>query len=106
MAKTKKATPNEERTASFPSETLNDCRDIVSQIVKRKGETTIPFKEIAIILGKPLSNLILPISSCTQYGLLQNVHGSGYKVTDLFNEIEMPVYESDKIDGIIQALEN
>ena len=95
-----------EKLSSFPSETLNECREIVAQLVRRKGETTVPFKEIAIILSKPLGTIALPVSTCVQYGLLQNVFGSGYKPTELFNRIETPVFRADKENAILQALAN
>jgi hypothetical protein len=106
MKKEKNQATVQEKLTSFPSETLTDCRDIISQIVKRKGETVIPFKEIAIILNKPISTITLPVSTCTQYGLLENVHGSGYRATDLFSKIERPVYESDRNKAILEALAN
>jgi hypothetical protein len=106
MSKEKTEITSEDRIVSFPSETLKFCRDIVSQIVKRKGETSVPFKEISIILGKPFGTLTLPISTCVQYGVLENIFGKGYKVTDLYNKIETPVYESDRNKAILDALSN
>jgi len=106
MAQEKRNSNSIEKLASFPSETLNDCKEIVSQIIKRKGETTVPLKDIAIILSKPATNITLPISSCVQYGLLQNVFGSGYKPTDLFTRIETPVFIADQEAAILQALSN
>ena len=88
-----------------PHQTLDSCLSMVRELVKRKGEgTAISRKDISVILGKAESTLIRPISSCLSYGLLENSHGQGYKVTSLINKIDNPVMPEDVVNTKIEAL--
>lgn len=46
------------------------------------------------------------ITSCQQYRLLEIKHGVGYKITDLFKRIYLPVNDSEKIAAVVDSLKS
>lgn len=97
---------SKQKISSFPSESLESSLALVDKIVKTRGEQTSTTKEIAISTGIGEGTLPLPISTACQYGILENIHGSGYKPTDLYSRIKTPVFESDRLKAKFEALSN
>lgn len=92
------------KIASFPSESLESSLQLVDKIVKTRGEQTSTVKQIAVATGIGEGTLPLPISTACQYGILENIHGSGYKPTLLYSRIKTPTFESERDGARFEAL--
>jgi hypothetical protein len=106
MKKENEPTAQEKSITVFPTNTLSVSLGIVTQTNESRGDTPVTVKDISLITGIGEGTLPLPLSTCCQYGILQNVYGSGYKPTELFVKINKPTYEDDKNAAIYEALQN
>lgn len=79
--------------------------NFVSEIYKNLGHTDYHSnKAIAAVNGLSPDSIKQHLSSCQQYKLLEIKHGTGYKITDLFKRIFLPVNETEKRSAIIESL--
>src|SRR5262245_57678558 len=90
--------------ASYPSETIETCLKLVKEVADQKGTAEpVSRKDIAIATGKAEATIILKVSTCKQYGLFDNIHGKGYQVSKLFQRIDMPESDQDKLNGLLES---
>ena len=75
------------------------------KIYKELGHTEYhDAKRIAEVHGLKEDSIKQVLSTSQQYGLLELKHGTGYKITNLFLKIEKYTSESQREEGIIEAL--
>jgi len=99
----------EEGNAQYPYYTLEECLPRMRVIANHYGigSTPISRKDICILLGKAEPTLVYFFGTTLQYGLLNNAASKGVIVTDLFQQIEAPVYgEPGKKASMTEALNN
>jgi hypothetical protein len=89
---------------AFPTDTLDESMEFIGKLVSVKGETTCKTREISIATGVPEGSLPLIISTACQYGIMENVHGQGYRPTSLYSEIVSPTFDHERAAAIHQAL--
>lgn len=106
MKNTATETQNGESKIQFPIDTLDESIEFVDKIVRSKGETTCKPREISIATSIPQGSLTLIISTACQYGVLENVHGLGYRPTSLYIDISSPTFDHDRDAAIYEALTN
>lgn len=104
-------TPDSETTkqqqSSWPSETILSSIDLVDKIVSEKGGAKpANRKEIAIITGKAEATLVMKLSSCVQYGVLENRFGHGYVPGLFYEKYNSPVFDSDKQIVLLKMFAN
>lgn len=81
--------------------------EFVSGIYKSLGHSDYHTnKEIATIHGLSADSIKQQLSSCQQYKLLEIKFGTGYKITDLFKRIFLPLNENEKRIAIIESLKS
>jgi hypothetical protein len=93
-------------SGSYPSETIDDCKNIVKQVYDSKGDDFVSTADIAVIVGKARPTMILKVSACVQYGLLKNVYKKGYHATKLFQSIVSPEYDHLVRNYLLEAFGN
>lgn len=80
-----------------PTENIAYCLEMAQTIVAAHGTATpVSKEEISKETGKAVATLVMKISSCVQYSILNNVHGKGYQASDLFQKYSQPVYPNDE----------
>ena len=85
--------------APYPAEDIKTSINIVQQIVEQKGTSAVATRnDIAVILGKAESTIILKISACVQYGLLvkSRTKDGGYISSPLYKSYTEPIYTGDE----------
>ena len=88
---------------SYPADTLKNCIELTDEVVKVKGTVTpLTRQEISIITGKAKPTLIMKLSTCVQFGIMNNVYGKGYQPSQLYDQYINPTYVEDKKEGAIQ----
>src|SRR4051812_14815376 len=85
---------SDEGNAGYPYYTIEELLPRLREISKHYGigGNSIPKKEIAVLLGKAEPTLIYFFLSSVQYGLLENTASRGVILTELFQQIEAPVF--------------
>ena len=86
-------TPNNEPEFSAPTETIENCLNIITTIYNAKADAVVSADEIYAIVGKPRGTMSPKISACTQYGFMVNHNKRGYQITDFGVSIIRPEYE-------------
>lgn len=96
-----------QRSAAYPSYTLEDSLEFSEKIYKNYGSSyRAKREEIAGALGYSVGSLTQKISSASQYGLLDMISKEGYQVTDLFVKYFRPISEKAKKEAIVQAFKS
>lgn len=81
--------------------------EFVSAIYKNLGHTDYHSnKAIATVHGLSPDSIKQQLASCQQYKLLEIKFGTGYKVTDLFKKIILPLNDIEKRNSIIESLKS
>lgn len=94
-------------SGSYPAYTLDSTISFANEIVAQRGENfLLNRKDLSILLGKSESYLNLKLSAGVQYGILINVFGKGYKISDLYQKITSPVYPKDAEQAKLIAITN
>lgn len=92
---------------SYVSRDHKSMVDFVAGIYKNLGHTDYHSnKAIATIHGLSPDSIKQHLTSAQQYKLLELKHGTGYKITDLFKKIFLPLNESEKRTAIIESLKS
>lgn len=95
------------RSIAYPSFTISQSVDLVKRINQQFGNTIYNKREhIAEQLDMSVGNLMMKLSTCVQYGLLEMKSGEGYKPSDLFTKIYKPLNDVEKTDAEIKCLLN
>ena len=100
---------SEEGNTGYPYYTIEELLPRLREISRQYGigSSAIPRKDIAILLGKAEPTLIYFFLTCVQYGLLENVSSRGVIITDLFQQIEAPIFgDMGRRNTMIEALSN
>ena len=93
--------------ANYPTESLESCLELIDTVVESKGtKEIVDRKEIAVIVGKAPSTLILKISACVQYGLVTNHYGKGYQPSELYQRISAPETDIDRKNQLLEAFKS
>lgn len=97
--------PQRQRSAAYPSYLISECFDFVKSIYSSFGSSThVSREQIAKILGKSASAILMKLSSSNQYGLIEMKKNDGYKPSDLFLRMYKPLNESEKRNAEIECL--
>lgn len=93
-----------ERSALYPSYTINESIELVS-VVNKIGGKLVALSRIADELKVSVStnSFKAKISTCRQFGLLKIVSSSTMQLTDLAKKIVFPTSDHDKATAITQA---
>lgn len=96
-----------QRSAAYPSYTLNYCLDFVEKIYNNFGTTLYASREqIADALDSSIGGMVRKISTSVQYGLLELKSKEGYKITELYTKYRRPVPPSTPREYAIIALKS
>jgi hypothetical protein len=91
----------------YPVLELPPAIEFVTKIYNDLGYSHYHDKEtIAKIHGTGYHSIKQKLSTSQQYGLLDLKYNTGYKVTPLFLKLYRPENDSEKLEGIIEALRN
>lgn len=90
----------------FPVDTVDESVEFLSKLVSVRGETMTKARDISLATGIPEGSLPLIISTACQYGIMENVHGMGYRPTPLYREIVSPTFEHERAMAIYSTLTN
>ena len=97
---------NEKRT-SYVSRSHKSMVEFVATIYKSLGRTEYHSnKAIAAIHQLSPASIKQQLTSCQQYRLLEIKFGTGYKVTELFNRIYLPINDSEKRAAVVESLKS
>ena len=97
---------SEDEKSSAPAFTIDFCVSMIKVVISQRGETTFSRKDAAVILGKSESNISPKLGSCRQYGLIINDRGKGYRISPLYNKIELPTSIEEKNGALLTAMNN
>lgn len=93
-----------QRSNAYPSYTLQESIDLTKQIYSNYGGSMFVSREqVAKMLNLSASSVILKLSSCTQYDLLEMKSGEGYKPSIHFVKIHKPLNETEKTEALIHC---
>lgn len=106
MEASKENKPKPSPSMAFPVDTITESVEFVRKVVAARGETTSKSKDISLSTGIPEGSLPLTISTACQYGIMENIHGMGYRPTSLYREIVSPTFEHERSMAIYSALTN
>jgi hypothetical protein len=94
-----------QRSAAYPSYLISECFDFVKSIYSSFGSSTYVSREqIAKILGKSASTILMKLSSSNQYGLIEMKKNDGYKPSDLFLRMYKPLNDNEKRSAELECL--
>jgi hypothetical protein len=93
MAEEKEINSSNEGEFSAPTETIDNCLQIIATVYNAKADSIVSADEIYAITGKPRGTMSPKISACTQYGFLINHHKKGYQITDFGVSIIRPEFD-------------
>lgn len=100
-----KAKEAKQRSEAYPVKTFNEIFSFVEKVYSTYGGTSYHTNiEVAGAVGLATATIKQPLSTAQQYGLLENKHGKGYRVTPLFQNIVLWENENDKLANIIESL--
>src|SRR5258706_7278446 len=95
------------RSVSYPAFTFFDSSDLTKKINQEFGNTSFNTREdIAQELDMSVGNLLMKLSTATQYRLLEMKSKEGYKPTRLFTSIYKPLSEEEKKKSELECLYN
>ncbi|HKR05056.1 MAG TPA: hypothetical protein VJY62_10500 [Bacteroidia bacterium] len=94
------------KVSSFPTLSLAASVELITKIVKSRGEVVSTTKDISLVTGIGEGTLPLQLSSCCQYKIYESGYGSGYRPTELFQRISIPTFAGDKKIAEFEALGN
>jgi len=98
---------SDKKRISYVSRSHKSMVEFVAVIYKNLGHAEHHKNEaIAAIHKLAAPSIKQQISSCQQYRLLEIKHGVGYKITDLFTRIYLPVNENEKRAAVIESLKS
>lgn len=81
--------------------------EFISEVYKNLGHTDYHSnKAIATVHQLSPDSIKQQLTSAQQYKLLELKHGVGYKITDLFKRIFLPVDDSEKRLAVIESLKS
>lgn len=94
-----------ERSNSYPAFSIEYAFDLTRKIYLQFGSSAHNNREtIAKVLKMSSNYLIIPLSTATQYGLLEMKSKIGYNPTPLFVRYYKPETENEKRDAQIECL--
>lgn len=92
---------------SYVSRDHKSMVEFVSRIYRNLGHSDYHSnKAIAVVHELSPDSIKQQLTSSQQYKLLELKHGTGYKVTDLFKRIYLPVNEAEGRSAIIDSLKS
>ena len=95
------------KRTSYVSRDHKSMVDFVAGVYKNLGHSEYHSnKAIAAVHQLSPDSIKQQLTSCQQYRLLEMKHGVGYKITDLFTRIFLPVNDSEKRSAIIESLKS
>ena len=95
------------KRVSYVSRDHKSMVEFVSVIYKNLGHTDHHSnKAIATVHKLSPDSIKQQLTSCQQYKLLEIKFGTGYKITDLFKRIFLPVNDTEKRAAIIESLKS
>lgn len=98
---------NDNKRETYPIKTYKSVEAFIGNIYKRYGDVEIlSNQKIADVNNLSPNSIKQILSTCQQYGCLQNVHGKGYKITDIFTKIFHPENEEERVSAIIECIKN
>jgi hypothetical protein len=93
------------RSVAYPSYTIQDSVELTRKINQLFGNSSYNKREdLAQELDMSVGNLLMKLSTATQYGLLEMKSGEGYKPTHLFTSIYKPLTEEEKSKSELECL--
>lgn len=96
-----------QRSSAYPSYSISYCLNLCETIYKTYGTShRASREELATTLNLSVGNIIMKISSCSQYGLLDMKSKEGYKVSELFVRYFRPIDEKQSIEAKIEAFKS
>lgn len=96
-----------QRSSAYPSYSISYCLNLCETIYKTYGTShRASREELANTLNLSVGSIVMKISSCTQYGLLDMKSKEGYKVSDLFVRYFRPIDEKQSFEAKIEAFKN
>lgn len=90
---------------SYVSRDHRSMVEFISNVYKNLGHSNYHTnKEIATVNGLSPDSIKQHLTSGQQYGLLEIKHRIGYKITDLFKRIYLPINELERKAAIVESL--
>lgn len=100
-------TKEAKKRTSYVSRDHKSMVDFVTEIYKNLGHTDYHLnKAIAAVHGLSPDSIKQQLTSCQQYKLLELKFSVGYKITELFKRIYLPVNDTEKRAAIIESLKS
>lgn len=91
----------------YPVETVLGSVATIGGIVSTFGSTAVISKEdISKATGKKVATLTLHYSTFQQYGILEKVHGKGFKTTALFKKYADKIYPQHEREALLEMFGN
>lgn len=91
----------------YPVEPILESLSTIGKIVASFGSTAVISKEdISKETGKKQATLNLHYSTYQQYGILEKVHGKGFKTTALYKKYADKVYPTHEREALLQMFRN
>jgi hypothetical protein len=101
------STKDGKRRTSYVSRDHKSMVEFVAEIYKNLGHSDHHNnKAIATVHRLSPASIKQQLTSCQQYRLLEIKFGTGYKITDLFTRIFLPVNDSEKRAAVIESLKS
>ncbi len=91
------------RSVAYPSNAIQHCVDLTTQIYKSFGNVYATRDRIAKAVQQNENTLQTQLSSCVQYGLLELKPVEGYKTTPLHTRIYATLPTERKEDALLEA---
>jgi hypothetical protein len=96
---------NGKDTIPYPYRNLELTFSFVEKVYNELGHDIYHTREqIASVHNMAPNSIKQPLSCAQQFGLLEIKHGVGYKTTDLFAKIFLPVDDEEKKRSILESL--
>lgn len=93
------------RSVAYPSYTIRESFDLVKRINQQFGNSNFNTREdIAQELDMSVGNLLMKLSTATQYSLLEMKSKEGYKPSAIFTSIYKPLSDEEKRKAEIECL--
>jgi hypothetical protein len=91
----------------YPVEPVLESLATIGKIVASFGSSAVISKEdISKETGKKQATLNLHYSTYQQYGILEKVHGKGFRTTSLYKKYADKVYASHEREALLQMFKN
>lgn len=92
-----------DRSSPYPSFTIEYCLDVAQRVYSNYPNYFATRENIAELFGVSADNMIMKVSSCVQYGLLERKVNEGYKATELFLTIHKALNEKESQDALLDC---